>query len=87
MSEWIHQELFQMNARDQECRARLAVDGSMYEGYQLEMEAVHREHAARLAEIIKDIGWPDTSLVCEDGAEAAWLIAQDGIGEPGFQRF
>jgi hypothetical protein len=31
-------------------------------------------------------GWPGRSLVGEDGAEAAWLIAQHAIAEPDVQR-
>ena len=34
------------------------------------------EHDARLKEIIDRHGWPGRSLVGEDGADAAWVIAQ-----------
>lgn len=34
------------------------------------------EHDARLKEIIDEQGWPGRSLVGEDGADAAWVIAQ-----------
>jgi hypothetical protein len=34
------------------------------------------EHDARLSEIIDSLGWPGRSLVGEDGADAAWVIAQ-----------
>lgn len=33
-------------------------------------------HDERLAAIVRDRGWPGRSLVGEDGADSAWLIAQ-----------
>ncbi|NED96397.1 hypothetical protein G1H11_13885 [Phytoactinopolyspora alkaliphila] len=39
----------------------------------------------RLAEIIDEYGWPTFDLVGEDGAEAAWAIAQHSDLDPGFQ--
>ncbi len=55
-------------------------------GYHPQMEAVHKSNAARLAAIIKQYDWPGISLVGEDGAGAAWLIAQHSIGNPTFMR-
>lgn len=75
-----------MREHDLAVRARLAADGSLFEGYHPEMEAVHRRNAARLDAIIDEFGWPGSSLVGDRGAEAAWLIAQHAIGEPAFQR-
>ncbi|HEX6421292.1 MAG TPA: DUF6624 domain-containing protein, partial [Acidimicrobiales bacterium] len=40
---------------------------------------------ARLAEIIDEHGWPTHSLVGEDGASAAWLIAQHSDLDVDFQ--
>jgi hypothetical protein len=50
------------------------------------MEAVHHHNAYRLEEIIEECGWPGRSLVGEDGAAAAWLIAQHAIRLPALQR-
>lgn len=82
----LRDELLAMKERDLRTRARLAEDGSLYDGYHPEMEAVHRENAARLSQIIDEHGWPGPGLVGEDGAEAAWLIVQHAIGEPPLQR-
>jgi len=43
-------------------------------------------HAARLAEIIAELGWPGASLVGKDGANAAWLIVQHADHDVIFQR-
>jgi uncharacterized protein DUF6624 len=78
--------LIAMDSRDQAVRAQLAADGSLFEGYHPRMAEVHRANAARLREIIAQFGWPGHGLVGEEGAHAAWRIAQHAIGEPGFMR-
>jgi hypothetical protein len=82
----LRDELIAMDAYDQAVRAELAEDGSLFEGYHPRMEAVHRANAARLREILAEFGWPGHSLVGEQGAMAAWRIAQHSIGEPAFMR-
>lgn len=44
-----------------------------------------RERTDRLAEIVDEHGWPTHDLVGEDGASAAWLIAQHSDLDPRFQ--
>jgi hypothetical protein len=82
----LRDELLAMKEHDLRVRERLAEDGSLFKGYHPEMEEVHRRNAARLLEIIGELGWPGLGLVGEDGAEAAWLVAQHAISEPTFQR-
>ena len=82
----LRDELLAMKEEDLRVRALLAEDGSLFDGYHPQMEAVHRRNAARLREVIAAYGWPGRRLVREAGADAAWLIAQHAIGEPGFQR-
>ena len=82
----MRRELLSLAAEDARVREALAADGSLWEGYHPEMEAVHRRNATRLMEIMDSIGWPVPPLVGQDGAEAAWLIAQHAIGDPAFQR-
>jgi hypothetical protein len=82
----LRDELLARIAADDATRARLAADGSLFEGYHPEMEAVHRDNAARLRAIVAEIGWPGRTLVGEDGASAAWRILQHAIGDPALMR-
>ncbi len=50
------------------------------------MQAVHEENASVLERLVEEHGWPTSAIVGEDGADAAWLIAQHAIGLPDFQR-
>ena len=79
-------ELVAMRDRDQRLRAELIAEGTLFGGYNPRMEAVHREHAARLREIIAEHGWPGRSLVGDEAAGAAFMIVQHSIGEPDFMR-
>jgi hypothetical protein len=82
----LRDELLTMSDEDQNVRAELASDGSLFDGYHPRMELVHRRNAARLAAILDRYGWPGRSQVGADGAHAAWLIVQHAIGEPALQR-
>ncbi|MBK8263496.1 MAG: hypothetical protein IPK80_19425 [Nannocystis sp.] len=78
--------LLALIAHDDEVRARLAADGSLFDGYHPEMEAVHRSNAAQLREVVARVGWPGRSKVGDAAANAAWRIVQHAIGEPVFLR-
>jgi hypothetical protein len=75
-----------MRDEDMRVRAELVAANELGGAYVPRMEAVHVRNAARLGEIIDRHGWPAADIAGEDGAEAAWLIAQHAIGEPGLQR-
>lgn len=86
-NEFLRREIVAMAENDLSVRQALVSDGSLTtQGYHPRMEAVHKSNAARLASIIEQHGWPGESLVGEDGARAAWLIAQHAIGNPPFMR-
>ena len=78
--------LLALEQRDLTLRAELAADGVLFEGYHPRMEALHRENARQLREWIARVGWPGETVAGEDGAAAAWLIAQHAIAEPDFMR-
>jgi len=44
------------------------------------------ENLPWLKQVISEHGWPGRSLVGEDGAAAAWLLAQHADSDPAFQR-
>lgn len=75
-----------MAAEDLRVRRELAESGALFEGYHPRMRAVHDGHAARLAAILDDHGWPGRHRVGPEGAEAAWLIVQHAIAHPALQR-
>jgi hypothetical protein len=82
----IRQDLLSMAAQDMSLRDQLAADGSLFEGYHPRMRQIHDRNAEALLRIIQQHGWPGHSLVGQDGAEAAWLIAQHAIADPYLQR-
>lgn len=86
MDEGIREELIAMRAEDLRVREELLQSGELGDGYAPRMEALHRQNASRLKQIIAEHGWPDEDLVGADGTLAAWFIAQHAIGEPDFQR-
>jgi hypothetical protein len=86
LNETLRRELLAMREEDLRVRAEVIQGASMLDGYHPRMEEVHRCNAARLKEIIAEHGWPGRSLVGEDGAVAAWFIAQHAIGDPTLQR-
>jgi len=86
MNEKLRQELLAMREEDLRVRAEVVKGASSFAGYHPRMEELHKRNAARLKEIIAEHGWPGRSLVGEDGAIAAWFIAQHAISDPPFQR-
>jgi hypothetical protein len=71
----LRRELLAMLAADQKDRAdpEAGVGGD-------------QERTERLAQIVAEHGWPTRTLVGEDGATAAWAIAQHSDLDPVFQR-
>ena len=75
-----------MAEEDLRVRRELAAQGSLFEGYDPRMRAIHDAHAERLNKILDSLGWPGLSQVGREAAEAAWLIVQHAIAQPAFQR-
>lgn len=87
MDQILRQMLLDMVEESRGLRARLAADGSLFQGYNEEMRALHNKQAKALAGYVDGKGgWPGISMVGEDGATAAWLIVQHAIGLPRFMR-
>ncbi|MCY3699891.1 MAG: hypothetical protein OXH46_09700 [Gemmatimonadetes bacterium] len=86
MNETLRDELLEMARRDEAVRAELVASGELFGGYEPRMARVHERNARRLHRIIESVGWPGADLVGPDGAEAAWIILQHAIAEPGLLR-
>jgi hypothetical protein len=78
--------LIEAAREDLRVRAELAATGALFEGYNADMERVHLANADLLERAIVAIGWPTRSKVHDDGAGAAFLIAQHAISRPDLQR-
>jgi hypothetical protein len=51
-----------------------------------EWQRIDEENTRWLAEVLSARGWPGRTLVGEEGAGAAWLLAQHADRDPGRQR-
>lgn len=75
-------ELLRMKAADQAVRDLPLTS----EGEEKVLSAVDAVHTARLKAIVAAQGWPTVAQVGQDGADAAWLLAQHADSDPAFQR-
>jgi hypothetical protein len=73
-------ELLKMADTDQEVR-QLARKGDFSR-----WAAVDDVNRSRLKQIVAQLGWATVAMVGQDGATAAWLIAQHADRDPAFQR-
>lgn len=83
----VSKELVEMGDADQDVRKRIIDLGAASPPPALirELVATDQNNTARLKDIIERYGWPTQSLVGEDAAEAAWLIAQHADQDAAFQ--
>ncbi len=80
------EELIHLKKYDLQVRERLLLEGTLFNGYDPEMEKVHVENATRLKEIISEIGFPTISKVGKEASDAAWLVVQHSISDPEFMK-
>jgi hypothetical protein len=75
VDEQLRAELMERADRDQAARLSLRTAVAMTE-WEAVVAPVDRDNTARLREIIGEYGWPGRQLAGDDGAYAAWLLAQ-----------
>ena len=79
-------ELLAMAEEDARTRDELLRAGRLpRESYSTVMREIHERHNRRIREIVAAHGWPGRRLVGDDGCQAAWLVVQHAVLEPGFQ--
>ena len=85
-------ELLRLQADERTVRRELIEAGQLYgphlpkDWYHPRMAAVHARNNARLRDLLAEHGWPGRSLSGDDGAEAAWFIAQHAVLDLDLQR-
>jgi hypothetical protein len=72
-------ELLRRAEQDQAARGEAEADWEL-------VGSVDADNVAWLKDVVAEVGWPGRSLVGEDGAGAAWLLAQHADRDPAFQR-
>ena len=85
-SENISEQIVKLKQADDNLRAKLLKEESLFEGYHPEMQALHNRNAEALQQIIETIGYPSPAKVGKEASEAAWLIIQHAIGKPEFMK-
>jgi hypothetical protein len=86
MDSELRSELLRRAEQDQ--AARLSVIGQRRDrelGWE-PVFSVDADNMAWLKTVVAKVGWPGRSMVGEDGAHAAWLLAQHADRDPAFQR-
>ena len=82
----IAERIIGLKKADLELREKLVQNGQLGKGYNEAMEQLHNSNANVLNEIIDTIGYPTIDKVGKEAHEAAWLVIQHAIGQPGFMK-
>ncbi|MGN6213990.1 DUF6624 domain-containing protein [Parafilimonas sp.] len=82
----IAEKIIELQNADLALRDKLIQSGQLSDGYNEEMKELHNRNAIILNEIIDQIGYPAITKVGKAASEAAWLVIQHAIGQPGFMK-
>ncbi len=86
INEELKSYLLSLKDQDLQLRTKILKEGTLNDGYDPRMEALHVENADKLDELIEKYGWPGRSLVGTEGADAAFMLACHSISNPELQR-
>jgi hypothetical protein len=84
--ESIANKIIALKDSDLQQREALIKSEEISDGYDRAMEKLHSTNAQELNCIIDLIGYPTVDKVGFQASEAAWLVIQHAIGQPGFMR-
>ena len=82
----IAEKIIELQNADLALRNKLIQSGQLSDAYNEEMKELHNRNAIILSKIIDQIGYPAIAKVGKAASEAAWLVIQHAIGQPGFMK-
>jgi len=82
----LREELLRRREREQAPMRLMRVGELVDPEVKAELDAAILDNTEWLRGVVQEYGWPGRSLVGEDGADAAWLLAQHSDHDPAFQR-
>ncbi|HEV2376663.1 MAG TPA: DUF6624 domain-containing protein [Streptosporangiaceae bacterium] len=91
MDEELQRELLARRDEDQRIRTLVSPPAGQYlvrlpDEVALQWQRVDDDNTRWLAELVRARGWPGRTLAGEEGAAAAWLLAQHADHDPALQR-
>lgn len=84
--EKVSEVILGLQEKEEQLRAKLIKNGTLSNGYNQEMKAIHDSNAEELNRIIDVIGFPTSEKLGEEASNAAWLIIHHSIGQPDFMK-
>ena len=82
----LREELLRRQEREQAAMRLVRIGEIVDPEVKAELDAAILDNTEWLRGVIHEYSWPGRSLVGEDGAHAAWLLAQHADHDPAFQR-
>lgn len=80
-------KLLQMEQEEQALRQAIITRGELMAGYHPELRAAHEEQVTCVQNAIKEKGWPSAKTIGDDGYDALFMVALNGISQPEFMRY
>ncbi len=80
-------KLLQMEQEEQTLRQDIINRGELMAGYHPELRAVHEQQVAWVQNTVKEKGWPTLKTIGDDGYDALFMVALNGISQPEFMRY